>query len=276
MTLSIPNHVQNQSLLIRRLSAMKRWLVAVAILVGGAASFSYADYVLIRAVLGGQRSDPNNPNPPGTPPRGPSAPRRPGGPGGPTPPEGGIPSMGAGQNGDIDTEAFAVQGVVAVRKKTTQRTPQGIDERISHVWSAPQGMSRLFNDNKNIITRDLAIPTPHRRFEARKADAFKGDRKKIVEVAEWALASGLYDEFAVMMDALVAAKQDQNASEPQELKDAVKSYAAVKAALDKPCDGESDANFGKTVSAAEWKQASRVTATTPSFTTPRSIAHRKF
>ena len=35
---------------------MKRWLGAVAILFFGAASFSYADYVLIRAILGGTRN----------------------------------------------------------------------------------------------------------------------------------------------------------------------------------------------------------------------------
>ena len=62
---------------------MKRWLFAVAILVGGAASWSYADYVLIRAALGGNRQNPYNPNgtrAPGGPggPRGPGIPGRPG------------------------------------------------------------------------------------------------------------------------------------------------------------------------------------------------------
>jgi Protein of unknown function (DUF1570) len=217
---------------------MKRWLVAVAILVGGAASFSYADYVLIRAVLGGQRQDPNNPN--ATGPNRPGGPN-PGAPGGPPPADGSIPTLGPGQSNNIDTAAYAVQGVVAIKKKTAVRTAQGTDQRIAHRWSAAQGMTRLFNDNVNVITRDLTIPTPHARFEARKRDAFKGDRKKIVETAEWALAHGLYDEFAALMDGLVSAKEDQNANEPQDLKDAVKAYIAVKAALDKPCDGETEA-----------------------------------
>src|SRR5262245_24622024 len=104
---------------------MKRWLVAVGLLLGGAASFSYADnYVLIRDVLGGRR-DPNNPNapaggnpnqpmPPGGPrgPRGPSGPPGGGPPGAPNGPDGGVPnnlpSLGAGQTSDIATADLAV------------------------------------------------------------------------------------------------------------------------------------------------------------------------
>src|SRR5438128_1737028 len=99
---------------------MKRWLLAVALLVGGAASVSYADYVLMRAVLGGQqRPDGTNPGasggpvnppgrpggPPGGPPGRPGPP--PGGPGNPGGGEGGIPGLGGGMT-NIDTAALAV------------------------------------------------------------------------------------------------------------------------------------------------------------------------
>jgi hypothetical protein len=238
---------------------MKRWLVAVAILVGGAASFSYADYVLIRAVLGGNRQDPNNPNPvnpnnpganpPGGRPRGPrGAPGRPNDPGGPdgrnpNDDPANIPTLGIGMTSDIESAAIAVQAVVAVKKKIPAPGMPNISSMVTHRWSTPTGATRLFNDNINIITRDLPIPTPHSRWEGRKAAAFKGDRSKIFELADWALAHGLYDEFAALMDGLVTSKEDQNAASPQIVKDAVKAYAQVKVALDKPIDSDVRANF---------------------------------
>src|SRR5207302_4601492 len=115
--------------------------------------------------------------------------------------------------------------------------------RINHRWSAGPGMTRLFNDNANLIVREIRITAPHVAFEARKHNAFKGDRRKILTEAEWALAHGLYDEFAALMDGLVASKEDQNPNNPQELKDAVKAYKEVKAALDKSSDDETMAEF---------------------------------
>lgn len=242
---------------------MKRWLVAVAILVGGAASFSYADYVLIRNVLGGKRDDPNNPNPPNpqnppaTPPGGPGGPRGPGGPGGPRGPGGPggpnppdtatIPQLGAGQTSDIDTAQLAVQAVVAVKKKVPPvMTVVGPEIRIGHKWSSGQGLTRLYNDNVAIITRELPIPTPHSQWDRRKQNAFKGDRRKVMDLGEWALAHGLYDEFAGLMDGLVGSKEDQNQSSPQDLKDAIKAYVQVKAALEKDSPGEAAANKWRT------------------------------
>src|SRR5438132_812653 len=98
-----PAHNSPRSLSLPGVVGMKRWLVAVAILVGGAASFSYADYVLIRAVLGGKAAGgmnqpgmlsglpPGQPLPPGfpgQPPGGPRGPGRPGDPGSPRNPPG--------------------------------------------------------------------------------------------------------------------------------------------------------------------------------------------
>jgi hypothetical protein len=231
---------------------MKRWLLAVAILVGGAVSFSQADYILIRAVLGGQ-GQPGQPGGPGGPPGGPpgapgpgpggppGAPRPPGPPGG-SPNDGNIPGLGSG-TGNIDTAALAVQGVVGVRKKTIASTPLGAELRINHKWSASNGMTRLFNDNSNLIVREIKLPSPHAQFETRKHNAFKGDRRKILTEAEWALSHGLNDDFAALMDGLVGAKEEANPTSPQELKDAVKAYATVKEALEKPADDETRANF---------------------------------
>jgi hypothetical protein len=226
---------------------MKGWLFAVAILVGGAASFSYADYAIIRAVLGGNRQDPNNPNAP-APPGGPGAPRGPGGPGGPRgpggppqDPSGNIP--GAGQMGDVDTAALAVQAVVAFKHK-----PGDQMNYVETKWTTPGTghNSRLFNDNTNLIVRFYNLQSLHVIFDAKKRNAFKGDRKNIWELAEWALSHGLYDDFANLMDGLVGSKEEDNANNPQELKDAIKAYIAIKAALDKPTEGESRANFWRT------------------------------
>jgi hypothetical protein len=234
---------------------MKRWLIAVAMLVGGSASFSYADFVFIRAVLGGDKQDqagqpgaPGQPGQPGIPipggPGGPPNPRGPGGPGGPRPggPAGG--PLGGMQGANVGTEALSVEAVVAVKKKNITQNPlTGRDFRISHRWTAAGGMTRLFNDDANIFVREMRITTPHAAWEARKHNAFKGDRRKILTETEWALAHGLYDEFAAFMDGLVAAKEDQNANNPQELKDAVKAYATIKAALEKPSGDEGVADF---------------------------------
>jgi hypothetical protein len=226
---------------------MKRWLIAVAILVGGSASFSYADYVLIRAVLGGG-TDPNNPasatgtpGQPTPPPGNPNPPGRPG-PGRPGP---GGPAAGPGMNQGnttINTEAFAVQAIVPIKKKKAAQTATGAEERISHQWSVGEGMTRLFNDNTTLITRELNIRTPHAQWTTRKQNAFKGDRRKVLEAGEWALAHGLYDEFADLMDGLIAAKEEKSDNAPQDLKDALAAYATVKAALAKPSEGSVAAN----------------------------------
>src|SRR5262249_28278745 len=146
--------------------SMKRWLVAVAILLGGAVSFSYADYVLIRAVHGGNRNqDPNQPNPPGgpgvPPPGRPGAPppRRPGPGGDPS----NIPSLGAGQMGDIDTAALAVQAIVPVRHP--KPVPGAIGVPVSHKWSAPNKTTKLYNDDRAVITRLLRHPSAKTLYE---------------------------------------------------------------------------------------------------------------
>src|SRR5262245_40417163 len=123
---------------LRRLSAMKRWLLAVAMLVGGAASFSQAEFVIIRAILGGQQDANNPPGAPNAPPGAPRPPGPPGGPGGPRSPGGpGAGALGGGNTGaNVGTAEFAVQAVVAVKNKTVTQTQLGPDVRISHRWSA--------------------------------------------------------------------------------------------------------------------------------------------
>src|SRR5437763_526877 len=98
---------------------MKRCLLAVAILVGGAASVSYADFVIIRAILGGEQQgnagQPGGPTPPPGPPRPPGIPGGPGQPGRPP---------GAGPGGQaVNTEAFAVQAIVPVKRKSIGTNP---------------------------------------------------------------------------------------------------------------------------------------------------------
>ena len=145
--------------------------------------------------------------------------------------------------GDVDTAALAVQAVVAFKHKAGD-PPSYVETK----WTVPGvgHSSRLFNDNTNLIVRQFNLQSLHSIFETRKCNAFKGDRKNIWELAEWALNHGLYDEFANLMDDLVAAKEQDNANNPQELKDAIKAYITVKAALDKPSEGENRANFWRT------------------------------
>src|SRR5262245_42076614 len=95
---------------------MKRWLVAVAVLLGGAVSVSQAEYVLIRKVLGGRQGDPHPP--PGTRPGQPGTAGQPPGPGPGIPPPGrggpgeDIPPLAPGQTMELQTAALAVQAVV--------------------------------------------------------------------------------------------------------------------------------------------------------------------
>jgi hypothetical protein len=228
---------------------MKRWLVAVAVLLGGAVSFSYADYVLIRAVLGGRRTDgdPNQPGAfPGQPPRG----GPPGGPGVPSPgvpspgaPRGGapnedgggsIPSLGAGQVADIDTAALAVQAVVHIRQKPrVPGLPPTSD--VSHKWSAPNHYTRLYNDNEALISRILPMKSLHSRFEDRRHNLKQRTPAALLDLGEYALTHGLVDEFADLFDELARSKEDQTGGS-KELRDAVKAYTTVKAALEKAID----------------------------------------
>src|SRR4051794_39003892 len=90
---------------------MKRWIIAVAMLLGIGASASQADYVLILAKLGGKRDQPGMPGAPGVP-----GPGSPGNPGGPNPP--GNPTLGppSGQtSANIDTNAINVVTVVEAK-----------------------------------------------------------------------------------------------------------------------------------------------------------------
>src|SRR5687767_3338542 len=110
-----------------------RLLLAGAVLLGLTA-VSNADYVLIRCVVGGKKTDPNasgfggpgdpgrpgGPGAPAPPPGIPGGPPRggpPSGPGGPGSPDegGGLPTISGGQVVDIDTAAFVAQGIVQVK-----------------------------------------------------------------------------------------------------------------------------------------------------------------
>src|SRR5262245_39703319 len=97
---------------------MKRWIIAVAMMLGIGASATQAEYVLIVAKPAGKREQPGMPGQPGTP-GGPNQPGRPGGPGGPggRPGDGDIPTLdGGGQtSANIDTSAAVVVTVVEAR-----------------------------------------------------------------------------------------------------------------------------------------------------------------
>jgi hypothetical protein len=245
---------------------MKRWLVSVALLLSGFASLSYADYVLIRAILGGNRTaqfDPNQPGgipapgfpSPGIPSPGIPSPGIPS-PGIPSPggpprgepgigsPDGGmgIPMMGGGQTGEIDTAALAVQAIVKVG-----RTANPQSTSVKHKWSAPKGSTRLYNDDQTIITRKLTVPTSEARFKAREnSPSYQKNRSptKQLDLGAWALEHGLVEEFAGLFDNMVGAKEDQT-STSKEVRDAVKAYATVKAGLEKAIDRDEQAQYWK-------------------------------
>jgi hypothetical protein len=237
---------------------MKRWLLALAVLIGWTASISYADFVLIRAVLGGKR-DPNNPGnqqgsgssapaPPGPgAPGGPPGGGRPGGPGAPGAPggpgDGGVPTFGGGQTGEAaDTAALAVQAVVPYRLKPS---PSGT--LIITKYTKNPGVTRLYNDNASLFSFKLPIRSNKTVFNIRRESVFKNRTSdRVLDLADWALTHGLVDEFADLMDDLVNSKEDESSSASPQLKNALKAYRTVKAGLEKPSDGEDATN--------EWKR----------------------
>lgn len=225
---------------------MKRWLLAVAILIGWTVTETHADFVLIRAVLGGKRdqNSPTNPGgtqppgpggPPGGPPGRPPIPGGPGGPGGPP-----IPTFDGGQN--IDTAALAVQAVVPVKDRVSASGATVVTK----YTVAPKGVTRLYNDGQTLMAYKLPLRSNKTAFEARKLNVFKSRTSdKVLDLADWALTHGLVDDFGKLMDDLIAAKDDQSASASNALKDACKAYKTVKEQLDKPITNEADTNMWK-------------------------------
>jgi len=224
---------------------MKRWLLALTVLVGWTVSIAYADFVLIRAVLGGKR-DPNNPNAPGGQPA-PGTPGGPGhGPGGPGNPNdpGNIPTFGGGQTGEAsDTAALAVQAVVPYALKPSQSGTL----IITKYTQRPTGFTRLYNDGQSLFSYKLPIRSNVTAYNARREAVFKNRTSdRVLDLADWALTHGLVDEFGKLMDELAGTKDDQSASASPAYKDAIKAYRTVKESLEKPVDREDMTN--------EWKR----------------------
>jgi hypothetical protein len=246
---------------------MKRWLLALTVLVGWTVSIAYADFVLIRAVLGGKRGANNSPggtagganpgNPgPGGPPGSPGGPTGPGGRPGPNEP-GEIPTFGGGQTGEsADTAALAVQAVVPY---TLKPSPTGtlVITKYSH---QPNGFTRLYNDGQSLLSYKLPLRSNKTVYRARHEAVFKARTSdKVLDLADWALTHGLVDEFGKLMDELVAGKEDQSASASPALKDAVKAYRTVKEALEKPVDREDLTNDWKRRISMRYEQSKHYT-----------------
>ena len=201
---------------------MKRWLLALTVLVGWTVSVAYADFVLIRAVLGGKRGA--NPNAPegaagGANPGGPGTPGGPGRPGGPTGPggrpggppgDGEIPTFGSGQLGETaDTTALAVQAVVPYTFKQSNSGTL-IITKYTH---QPNGYTRLYNDGQSLFSFKLPLRSNKTVYRARHEAVFKARTSdKVLDLADWALTHGLVEEFGKLMDELVSGKEDQSAS----------------------------------------------------------------
>jgi hypothetical protein len=238
---------------------MKRWLLALTVLFGWTVSVAYADFVLIRAVLGGKRGPGSNtaegtaggggvaPGQPGTPPGRPGGPTGPGGPGRPggPPGEGDIPTFGGGQTGEAaDTAALAVQAVVPYTLKPSQRSGTLIITKYS---KRPNGFTHLYNDGQSLFSFRLPLKSNTAVYRARHEAVFKARTSdKVLDLADWALTHGLVDEFGRLMDELVTGKEDQATSASPAMKDAVKAYKTVKDALEKAVDREDMTN--------EWKR----------------------
>jgi Protein of unknown function (DUF1570) len=233
-----------------------RMLLAGAVLLGLTAA-SNADYVFIRYVIGGKKTDPNQPTfpgglpgqtpPPGQPPRGgpglptppPGAPR--GGPGGDDGGPGGLPPLSGGQVMDIETAQFAVQGIVQV-KQLPPFTNRWVQHRYtSH--SNPKAHTTLYFDNQSLFSQLLPpFKTRHGQWESRKQSVLKNrSSERILEAADWLLAHGMLDEFEGFMDMWV--KEGDAPTASKALKDAVTAYVKVKQQLAKPSEGESSTSF---------------------------------
>ncbi|MFO0808116.1 MAG: DUF1570 domain-containing protein [Gemmataceae bacterium] len=243
---------------------MKRWLIAVAAMLGLSAACQ-ADYVLIRAIVGGDRSQ-NQPGTPGAPdaPGTPGTPRPPGGPGAPGQPPGGegdIPTLGGGQtSAEIDTNAVTVVAVIQAKVKRVPTVPgKPAAVNVTTKWSEGKGFTRLYN-GAGVEAYLLPAASPHTRYIAKHDAAFKNRTSdKVFDLADWCLTHGLIEEFTKLMDELVAAKDDQNSSNSEKLRAAVKAYATTKAAVAKPTNDDSYSAFWKARLSARAEQSAHYT-----------------
>jgi hypothetical protein len=219
---------------------MRRWLLAVAFLVGGTLPFAHADYVYIRAILGGKKDqnqtggggeapsgDPRGG--PGNPPRGggPDTPPGDGPPGIPISPDGGLPGT-FGPN--VDTAAIVVMGVIEVRR--TPPTPgfANAGVRVRHKYSKETGATTLWSDSGELQSVLLPLPTVKARYEAEHKQRWeRRTPEKLIDLADLALSHGLLKEFAQLMDDIAKLNDKEPAYAAP-----LAAYAKVKAALKDP------------------------------------------
>jgi Protein of unknown function (DUF1570) len=237
-----------------------RMLLAGAVLLGLTAA-SNADYVFIRYVIGGKKTDPNQiqpggpggfPGQPGQPGRPPVPP-----PGGPAPPPGarggagdeggpggsGLPSLSGGQVMDIDTAQFAVQGIVQV----AQQQPLYL-RRVRTRYSSqsnPKAYTTLYFDNQSLFSQLLPpFRTRHGEWTQKRLALNKNrSSEAILEAADWLLAKGMLEEFETSMNEWVKNKEGDAPTASKALKEALAAYAKVKEQLAKPSEGENTTTF---------------------------------
>jgi hypothetical protein len=202
---------------------MNRWLLAMAVLLGGALSVAHADYLRIIYNLAAQ-ADPNQaqpgaaaPAPPGArpgpvpgPPGGKPGPGGPPAPGNPAPPPGGRPG-GPGQNpprpgnplerllraAQDDEDNLAEAEVVVEFNNTDPANMVGEGgvrvayPRIQHKWGKTPLILTLPDIKVEFVTEEgVKVPTVAQRYKSMRDAKLKDGKnaENLLELAEWVLA----------------------------------------------------------------------------------------
>jgi hypothetical protein len=239
---------------------MKRWLLAVAALLCGTASVSYADYVVIKYNLSAARENNNQPmGQPGFPGL------QPGQPMGAQPnfpmPMGGLP-MGLGGMGpagvgpgedpeDVEISPLYVIAVIDLkvppdyRYMSAQAKQNGLACKIIHKWGTtwlkapvPQPGVPPVIEYAPLTKANKPVPSISKEFEnrLRVLHQEKPAADTWADLAEWTLRHGLMTKFHEVMDEFGKAYPDN---------EVVKAYKKMKADLERPAASNRQA--------ADWK-----------------------
>ena len=239
---------------------MKRWLLAVAALLCGTASVSYADYVIIKYNLSAARENNQPQGQPGFPGAQPGFPgAQPGNPIGGMPPgmqPGMLPGMQPGQPGE-DPEDIEISPLYAIavvdlkvppdyRYMSPQAKQAGLACKIVHKWGttwlkasgAQPGVPAAIEYAPLMTQGNKPVPSIPKVFEnkLRALHQEKPAAETYADFAEWTLSHGLLAKFHEVMDEFGKAYPDEPV---------VAAYKKMKAELERPAASNRQA--------ADWK-----------------------
>jgi hypothetical protein len=242
-------------ILPRRVWGMKRWCLAIAVLLGPVAGVVWSDYVLIIIDLTTLNPDkdkakkPGLPGVPGVPgpgapggEKGPPGPQKPPGPGGGMFP--GFPGFPGGKQGEEGPEVPPLYAYAFVEAKNRQPAQDNrnqtlfLDHKMGK-FSIPLSLTAQGTVEKIQIKGYINASSIQQQFNVKKkiyAKSAKGTAEHLT-LAEWALGHGLLTEFTGVMEELV--KEDPKHP-------IIQAYQQVRDAMKRPLTAdEASANWIK-------------------------------